>query len=166
MLGCMAVDEIGLCETRLLLQCVCAGLPAARDDLRDGKSSTCVADRWGEHAFERELAEALVEFGPAIDAAGYGHAKRAAAGDEFQVAVLEFFEGESARAAAAGIEAVEFFCVGVPYDREQVAAESAAHRLGHAEDGIGGDGGVDGVAAGLQDLDGRLSGERLTRGRH
>ena len=92
--------------------------------------------------------------------------QRAAAGDVFQVAVLELFERETARAAAAGVEAVEFFGFGVPDDGEQVAAEAAAHGLGHAEHGVGGDGGVDRVAAGLQDLDGGLGRERLAGGRH
>src|SRR5262249_896553 len=104
--------------------------------------------------------------GPAVDAAGNGHAEWSVAGDVLQVAAFELFEREAARAAAAGVEAVEFFRFGVPGDGEQVAAEAAAHWFRDTEHGVGGDRGVDGVAAGLEDFDGGLRCERLARGGH
>ena len=131
-----------------------------------GKPSRRVANRGRQDFVERQLAEAAVELGPAIDATGHAHRERTEARDVFQLAALEFFERETARAAAAGVEAVELFRFGVPDDGEQVAAEAAAHGFGDAEDGVGGDGGVDRVAAGLQDFDGGERRERLARGRH
>src|SRR5258705_1410588 len=104
------------------MQSLCADLPAARDDLRDRKTFAGVLDCGGEDFVERQLAEAIVEFGPAVDASGHRHGERASGGDVFQVAVLKLFEREAARAAAAGVEPVELVCVGIPDDGEEVAA--------------------------------------------
>src|SRR6476646_5329708 len=117
------------------MQCLCAGLPATRDDLCDGESVAGVLDRGGEDFVEWQLAKAVVQLGPAVDASGHRHGERSSGGDVFQVAMLELFECEAARAAAAGVEAVELLCVGVPDNGEQVAAEAAAHGFGYAEDG-------------------------------
>src|SRR4029079_16182761 len=118
----MATGHVCLWETGLLVQCRRACLPAARDDLRYGKAIASVSDGGGEDFVERQLAEAVVELGPTVDAAGDGHAERSAAGNELQVALLELVEREAAGTAAAGVETVEFFSLRVPDDREQVAA--------------------------------------------
>ena len=56
--------------------------------------------------------------------------------------------------ATAGIQAVQLLGLGIPVDDEQVAADSAAHRLDQPEHRIDRDRRIDGVAAGQQDLSG------------
>src|SRR3954471_10551268 len=127
MMWCVAAWHISFFETGLLVQRRRAGLPAAGNDLRDGITFTGVTNRRGQHLVERQLAEAIVQLGPAVDAAGHQYTQRPMAWDELQVAAFELFEREAARAAAARIEAVELLRLRVPNDREQVAAQAAAH---------------------------------------
>ena len=70
------------------------------------------------------------------------------------------------RGPAAGVEAVELLRLRVPDDGEQVAADAARHRLDDAEHGVGGDGGVDRVAALLEDADRGGRRQRLARRGH
>jgi hypothetical protein len=53
---------------------------------------------------------------------------------------------------AAGIEAVELAGLGFPIDGEEVAAEAVGVGLGDLEDGVGGNGCVDGGAACLENM--------------
>jgi hypothetical protein len=64
--------------------------------------------------------------------------------------------------AAAGIESVELLRLGIPHDGKQIASHSTARRLNQPEHGIGGNGGVDGIAAGLQNIEADLRGKWLT----
>jgi NADH-quinone oxidoreductase subunit C len=54
--------------------------------------------------------------------------------------------------------------LGVPDECVEVAADAARRRLHCAERGIGGDGGVDRISAGFQDVEPDLGRERMTRG--
>ncbi len=69
------------------------------------------------------------------------------------------FQGEGfGRAAGAG-EANDFFELWVPDHGVAVAADAGAGGFDEAEDGVGGDGGVDGGAAFFEDFDGGEGGE-------
>ena len=59
---------------------------------------------------------------------------------------------------AARVESGQSAAFGLPDDGEQVAADAAGHGFHHAEYGVDGDGGVNGVAAGFEDLDAGLGG--------
>ena len=135
--------------------CAFAG-PAEGDDFGDGKAFAGVADGGGEHVRQRQLAEPAVQLGPAVDAAGHADRERAERRNVLRAcacAILRQLCERRDAAAAAGVEAVELLRLGVPDDGEQVAAEAAAGGLGDAEDGVGGDGGVDGVAAGFEHVE-------------
>ena len=73
-------------------------------------------------------------------------------------------EGQVRGRPTAGVEPVQLAGPGVVHDREQVAAHAAGHRRDDPHDGIGGDGGVHGVAALGQDLSAGLRGERMLAG--
>jgi len=59
-----------------------------------------------------------------------------------------------------------FFGLGVPDDGEEVAAEAVARGLHETEGGVGGDGGVDGGAAGFENIEADLGRERVAGGDH
>jgi hypothetical protein len=67
--------------------------------------------------------------------------------------------------AAAGIESVELPGFSFVDDRKQIAANSIRAWLHDTQGGIGGDGGVDGVASPFEDHRPSLGGQRLA-GRH
>jgi hypothetical protein len=59
---------------------------------------------------------------------------------------------------------VELAGLGIPEQREQVAAEAGHVGVDDAEDGVGGDGGVDGRAVALEHLEAGLGGGVVGRG--
>src|SRR5262249_12551017 len=63
-----------------------------------------------------------------------------------------------------GVDGGELAGPGVPANREEVAADPAAFRLDDAEDGVGGDGRIDGAAAAREDLGAGLRGKGLAGG--
>jgi len=71
-----------------------------------------------------------------------------------------------ARRLSAGIQGVELVLLRDVDDGEQVAANSDVHRLDQTQHRGSGHGGIDGVAASLQDVQARLCGQRLARGHH
>jgi hypothetical protein len=162
----IAAGEKGLLEAGKLASLGQPRAPRAGDHLGHGETIAGRRDRRGEHTLQRQLAEPAVQLGPTVDAPGNAHRERADLRDALDAQPLEFLERQPARAAAAGVQAVEFFPLGVPDDGKQIAADAAAGRFGHAQHRVGGDRGVDGRAAGLQRLDRRERGERLARGGH
>ncbi|GBF31119.1 hypothetical protein MnTg04_01073 [bacterium MnTg04] len=103
---------------------------------------------------------------PAIDRARHTDRQRPARRDRLVAVVDEPFAGQGARRAAAGIQAIQFFRFGVPDNREQIAADAVTGRFHQAERGVRRDGGVDRVAAGLENIDRYLGRQRLTGRRH
>ena len=162
----VAAGEIDVGESGKLAIDGGARIPPASDHFRNGKALAGMADRGLEDFFKWQLTEASVEFGPTIDTTRHRNGERTFRGDEFQIAALEFFRRQAERTAAAGVEAVKFFRVGVPNDGEEIAARTAAHRLGDGEHRVRSDRGIDGVAARLQDFEGGHRGERLAGGGH
>jgi hypothetical protein len=68
-------------------------------------------------------------------------------------------------AAAAGVQAIELLSLCVPDDGEQIAAHATTGRFDKAQHCIGGNGGIHGIAPGLQNLQADLCRQRLA-GRH
>jgi hypothetical protein len=92
--------------------------------------------------------------------------ERTASGHFGDAALREFRRCGGVRGAAGGIEAEDLFRLRVVDEREQVAADAVHARLDHGEHGRGGHGGIDRVAAGLQDLQACRGRKRLARGDH
>src|SRR5205085_5294712 len=67
------------------------------------------------------------------------------------------------RRAAAGVEGVQFLVLGDVDEREEIAADARVVLRGDVEHGAGRDGGIDGVAALLEDVDAGLSRQRIAR---
>ena len=143
-----------------------AGLPVAGDDLRHRKAVPRVTNRRRKRLGQRQFAEPVVQRLPAGDAARHRPTERPLERDALVPALANELARNAKRRATAGVEAVKLPRLGVPHDGKQVAADAAAHRLHHAEHGVGRDRGVDRVAAALEHLDAGLRGERVAGGDH
>ena len=132
------------------------------DDLRRGRAGLAVVDGGFEELGPLEFAVALVEGPPGVECSGDGDGDGSVGG---KGAVLCAGAGDvesegfgGAAGAGEGDDLVEF---GVPDHGVAVAADAAGGGFDEAEDGVGGDGGVDGGAAFFQDLDGGEGGEGM-----
>ncbi len=107
-----------------------------------------------------EFAVALVEGPPGVEGAGDGDGDGAVGGEDAVLcAGAGDVEGEGFGGAAGAGEGDDFFELGIPDHGVAVAADAAGGGFDEAEDGVGGDGGVDGGAALFEDLDGGQGGE-------
>ena len=77
---------------------------------------------------------------------------------------MEGFDGHCLRGGAARVETGDLAGFGVAVHDKEVAADAAHHGFDDAEDGVGGDGGVDGATALGEDLGAGLGGEDLAGG--
>ncbi len=141
-----------------------AASPSAADDLADGKSLFGVLDRGGQQLLEAHRSKPLAQLVPAVDAAGDRPGENPFAGNVFQSFLLEDFSRERVGAAAAAVEAVQFLRFRVPIADKDVAAHAVAHWLDQPEHGVGGDRGVGGVPARLEDFETNLRSQRLAGG--
>ncbi len=73
---------------------------------------------------------------------------------------------EAERRATAAVQAVKLFRFRVVNDRENVAADTVAGRFHQPERGVRGDGGIDRAAAGFENIEPDLRGERHARADH
>ncbi len=137
-------------------------LDVVANDLRSGGAGLAVVDGGFEELGPLEFAVALVEGPPGVEGSGDGDGDGSVGGED---AVLCAGAGDVesegfGRAAGAG-EADDFVEFGVPDHGEAVAADAGAGGFDEAEDGVGGNGGVDCGAAFFQGLDGGEGGERM-----
>ena len=128
-----------------------------------GKPSRAYADRGLQRLRERALAVRAQEHVPPRERARDGHRHDALLRPGAEAARLQRLARHERAGASARVERDELLLFGEPDDREHVAADAGHVRLGHAQHGRGGDGGVDGVAALPQDLEAGRGGERLAR---
>ncbi len=139
-----------------------AELDVVADDLRGGGAGFAVVDGGFEELSPFEFAVALVEVPPGVERAGDGDGDGSVRGKgSVLCAGAGDFESEGfggATGAGEGDDLVEF---GVPDHGVAVAADAAGGGFDEAEDGVGGDGGVDGGAAFFEDLDGGEGGEGM-----
>ena len=140
--------------------------PVPRNDVRNGKPVLRVGDGGLQHLFHGQGAEAIEEAGPAVDAAWHGPVERPGIGYVVVPQPGIVFDRRRVGRPAAGVEAGQLAALRLPDDGEQVPADAAGHGFHHAEGRVDGDGGVDGVAARLEDVDARLGGQGLARGHH
>ena len=143
-----------------------SGFPIAGDDLRHRKAVPRVANRRRERLRQRQFAETIVQRLPAGDAARHRPTERPLERDAVVPALADELARNAKRRPAAGVQAVKLPRLGVPHDGKQIAADAAAHRLHHAEGGVGCDRGVDGIAASLEHLDPGLRSKCVARGDH
>ena len=125
-----------------------AAFDVVADDLRCGRAGFAVVDGGFEEFGPFEFAVALMEGPPGVERAGDGDGD-GSVGREGTVfcAGAGDVESEVFRGAAGAGEGDDFFELGVPDHGEAVAADAAGGRFDEAEDGVGGDGGVDCGAA-------------------
>ena len=126
--------------------------PGLVDDLGDRVAVFRVVDCGREDVFPGQLAELLMEFGPAIDAARHGHRLNAELRHGGIAHGFEQVDGEALGRPAAGVDAGQLAGFGLVVDDEEIAADAAALRFHDAESGIGRDGRIDGGTAAGQDL--------------
>src|SRR5882757_2782809 len=102
-----------------------------------------VEDCRREEILPGKATEALMSFAPSIDSARDSHAVNALVRHRSDALLLEEVDRQLARRPSAGVQAVEFAGFRVPIEKEEIAANAVHHWLGHAEDGIGRNGGID-----------------------
>ena len=142
-------------------------VPVAGDDLADGEAVLGVVDRRAASSSAKGRVPNLRQsWSQPSTQPGTDQLSGPCTGIVLQALRLEEVDRGRFGRPAAGVEAVELLGLGVPDDGEQVAADAARHRLDHAEDGVGGDGRVDGVATLLKNLDRRRRRQRLAGRRH
>ncbi|MNX98862.1 hypothetical protein D3C86_1312870 [compost metagenome] len=160
----------GVGEAGLGLQVRNGGGPLVRHHRRHGVAALGDLDRRLHQVFERQLAELLVQRGPAGHHARHGD--RIPAADRpigeavavHAVLVLEVFGVPGGRGHARRVQAMQFLAV--PEDREGVATQAARHRLHQRDGGSGGDGRIDGIAALEQHAQAGLCRQRVRGGDH
>ncbi len=139
-----------------------ADFDVVADDLRSWGAGFAVVDGGLKELGPLEFAVALVEGPPGVDCAGDRDGDGAVGGKSAVFCVgAGDVKGEGfGRAAGAG-EADDFVELRVPEHGVAVATDAAGGGFDEAEDGVGGDGGVDCGAAFFQDLDCCEGGERM-----
>jgi hypothetical protein len=150
--GALAVAELG----KLLC-------PVETDTRRDREAVLCVVDRRREHAIERPRPACLEDRAPGFDRAGHIDRERRGRRNRRHALVEQRLRG-GLRAGAAAAVVAPHRLAGLGDQREAVAADAGHVWFNHAEHRNCGDCGIDRVAAGTQDVDGRQRRERM-RGR-
>ena len=138
--------------------------PAARDALGQREAVLGVVDGRREQLRERLGAEPRAHRIPSGHDAWHRHRVDAALRHRLVAFRREEVDGQSRRRPAARVEAVDRAGLRLVVEDEQVAADAVAGRLHQADGGVGGDGGVDRVAAALENLHAGARGQRLAGG--
>ena len=86
-------------------------------------------------------------------------------GDFAGVIFLVPLDGREVGRAGLRIHRIHFFLGGVVYEDDRIAAHSVHGEIGHAQRSLAGNGRIEGIAARLQNLAGRIRRLRL-HGRH
>ena len=119
---------------------------------------------WLQQVGEGQPAEARGQLGPGRGNARHGDRQPAMHRHLVVPGGFHLVDGNGRRRVAAGVQAVQL--VLDPDQGEGVAADGAAGGFDHGQRGGGGDGGVNGVAAGTQHGDAGLGSQRLRGGDH
>ena len=148
-----------------------ADAPEVADVLGDGEALVRVADGRREQVLHRQLAELAVQREPAVDGTRHGDRQKAAGRDVvrrggLRQLGLHLLVAEPERGTARGVEAVELLGLRIVNDGEEIAAHAVAHRFHQTECRIRGNGRVHGGAAGFEDIESGLRGERVAGADH
>ena len=117
---------------------------------------------------ERQAAERRVRLAPAVHRArrGEGGGKNAPPRNLGEAMPCEPLERAGSRGTAARVEETHGTASGIPDQPELIAADAGHVRIHHGEHGAGGDGGINGGAAGLERVDAGFRGERVRTDHH
>ena len=159
----LAVDQIRLARVRMRAVHLHRVGPTGRDSLRHREPVLGVPNRRRQQLRERLGAESLPHRVPSRGHAGHGHRVDAALRHLLDALRCEEVDGQAGRRPAARVEAVDGAGLRLVVNDEEVAAEAVAGRLHQADGRVGGDRGVDGVAAALEDLHAGARRQRLAR---
>ena len=161
----LAVNQVRLSRVRVLRVHPRRSRPAGGNHLRHGEPLLRVVDRRGQRFGERLGAEARAHGVPA------GHDPRYRDGVDAALRHLrnplrgQQLGRERRRRPSARVQPMDRARLRFVVEDEEVAADAVASGLHQADRGVGTDGGVDGVAATLENLHASSGGQRLT-GRH
>ena len=158
-----AIDQIGLARVRVGTVHLHGVGPATSDVLRERKAVLGVVDCGRQELGERLGPKLLAHRIPSRDDARDGHRIDAALRHLFDAFGGKRVDRKTTRCPAARVEAMHGPRLGIVIDDEQVTANTIAGRLHQSNRGVGGDGRIDRVAAALEDLHTRTSGEWLAR---
>jgi hypothetical protein len=158
-----AVEQERAGGHRVATEEVFALRPQAAHQLGDREAVLGQTDRRRQQLGERPPAEPLEELRPAVHGAGNGDREHPAVRHAADPARAQRLDGEPGRRPAAGVQAEQLALPRVVDQGEQVAADAVAHRRHQARHCVGGDRGVDGVAAARQDHGAGLRRQRMLR---
>lgn len=139
-------------------------LPLMGNHRRQRKALPRQADRRLQQLGKGQLAKASGQLGPGRRAARDGHRCPAIERHLPVAGGLDRLYAQGGRRMAVAVEAVQLALA--PDQREGVTANATTGGFDHRQCGCRGDGGVDGIAALLHDLDARLGSQGLGRGDH
>src|SRR5690242_18959471 len=129
-----------------------------------GEAFFGVVDGGLERPSEAKLPEALGSHAPAVGAAGNGDGVDAIVGHSSVTERGVALNGGGLCRAPAGIQAIELTRLGVVEQEKEVASKATDEGIDDLEGGVGGDGGVDCIAAGFEHVKAGLGGEIVWRG--
>jgi len=153
------VGQIEFCGGIVTAEKVDCGGPIHRDPFGDGKTVLRGVDGGGEIFAKFFASEFVGELLPAVDRAGNGNGVDAGLRHIAKAKFFERSDGERGGSPTAGVEAVKFVGFGVVDNGEKIAADAVHHGGDHAHHGVGGDGGVHGVATLFENAGAGLRGE-------
>ena len=156
------LDQEGGARLRIRAEHLHRAGPQPGGDLHHRKTVLGVPDRRGQIGSQGKLAEPLVHRRPAADGPRDRDRVYAAIGKlALHALAVEEIERHSRRRPPARVHPVQLVLLRQVHDGKEVAADAVRGGLHHALGRVGGDGGVHGVSAALEDLHRRLGGKGL-----
>ena len=110
-----------------------------------------VEDRWREHVLEPQRAVVAQQQHPGVEHAGHAGGEQAGARHHVEAELVEMRDGRAGRRRTLAADHLGLALAGVVEDHRHVAARPVEMRLDHLQREGGGAGGVERVAALLQD---------------
>ena len=161
---CPTVEQKLLAGAGIMLQLLAVLGPVGCGALVDHEPVLGKIDGGFENIGEGTCAVIGQKPPPGIDRAGHGDGVDRVGGKGGDPLIKQALIGEAGGRPARAIIAVKFLLVGAPIEGEAIAANAGIVRLDHALRGGGGEGGIHGIAARPQNLDGEHGGELLRGG--
>ena len=132
-------------------------VPLSRADRRDQEPAAGILNGGLEQPCEGKLAELLREGDPTRNRAGDGH--RMPSAHRHLIELPEEIARPPGRRVPGGVQAMQR--ASVPDDGEQIAADAVVVRFHHGQRRRSGDGGIDCVSTGSENVEPRLRRQRL-----
>ena len=161
-----SVDEVIRSGRRMARKFLFDRFPVGGNDLGDGEPVFSVVDGGLQKLREASAAKARAQLLPAIERSRYGDCIDSGAGHALVAILAHPFRGGEGAGAPGPVQPIELLRLCMVDEREEIAANPAHHRLDDVQHCGGGDGGVNRIAAVLQNSEPRGRGERLAGSHH